>query len=246
MTKICWPLFLALVLGVACDDGDSMFPSVENPDALNQIVCIGDSRVEGFRPDYESYRFPLWKILVENDVSFDLIGTRADQQDYPDFMGKAFDRDHLAEGGATTATIDAFLAQAGSLNPDIALLGIGGNDLLDNADEPDIVEQTLENVAANIDDIRALNQDVVILIEQIAPGRSDIMDEATQNLFSTYNEGIIQLANDRNTTDAPVISIDMASGWNDSFMADEVHYNEAGAERVALRYYDALQPYLQQ
>ena len=32
----------------------------------------------------------------------------------------------------------------------------------------------------------------------------------------------------------------MATGWNDSYLADDIHYNAMGAEVVATRYSDAL------
>jgi hypothetical protein len=37
-----------------------------------------------------------------------------------------------------------------------------------------------------------------------------------------------------------VIVVDMATGFTDIFLADEIHYNEAGAEFIANRYYEAL------
>ena len=41
-------------------------------DSINKILPLGASRVEGARPDYESFRYELWKDLVENDWVFDL------------------------------------------------------------------------------------------------------------------------------------------------------------------------------
>jgi len=33
----------------------------------------------------------------------------------------------------------------------------------------------------------------------------------------------------------------MASNWSDEYMADAVHYNEAGAKEVAGRYFEAME-----
>ena len=35
--------------------------------SINKIMSLGASRVEGERPNFESYRYDLWKILVENN-----------------------------------------------------------------------------------------------------------------------------------------------------------------------------------
>jgi hypothetical protein len=37
-----------------------------------------------------------------------------------------------------------------------------------------------------------------------------------------------------------VVSVDMATGFDDSFLADMVHYNQQGASFISERYYDIL------
>ena len=46
------------------------------------------------------------------------------------------------------------------------------------------------------------------------------------------------------TTNSKVVIVDMASTWSDAYMADEVHYNEAGSAEVAGRYFEAMKPLL--
>ena len=43
---------------------------------------------------YESYRYELWKNLVENNYNFDFIGTQVDNGSYEDYDGQNFDVDH--------------------------------------------------------------------------------------------------------------------------------------------------------
>ena len=38
-------------------------------------MSLGSSRVEGERPNFESYRYELWKKLIDNNFTFDFIGT---------------------------------------------------------------------------------------------------------------------------------------------------------------------------
>jgi hypothetical protein len=59
-----------LVIGISmmmlnsCDKDDSTEP--EN-NSINKIMLLGDSREEGSRPDFESFRYELWKNLLDND-----------------------------------------------------------------------------------------------------------------------------------------------------------------------------------
>ena len=57
-------------------------------------MILGASRVEGDRPNYESFRYELWKDLIENNWTFDFIGTQLDSRFYPLFNNLNFDTDH--------------------------------------------------------------------------------------------------------------------------------------------------------
>ncbi|MEL6276671.1 MAG: hypothetical protein AAFU03_16355, partial [Bacteroidota bacterium] len=90
-------------LFLCCEDDTPPGPSMVGEGI--KILPIGDSRVEGARPEFESYRYELWKNLVENNWEFDFVGTRTDGSDYPTFMGKSFDFDHEGTGGEITSGI---------------------------------------------------------------------------------------------------------------------------------------------
>ncbi len=59
-------------------------------------------------------------------------------------------------------------------------------------------------------------------------------------IFNQNREDILNLANAQSTVNSKVIAVDMSTGFTDNFLADDVHYNEAGAEFIANRYYEAL------
>ncbi|MDA0780440.1 MAG: hypothetical protein O2810_06320 [Bacteroidetes bacterium] len=42
-----------------------------------------------------------------------------------------------------------------------------------------------------------------------------------------------------------MIAVDMATGFSDKFLADNIHYNVEGAKFVAEKYYDKLILYLE-
>ena len=62
-------LLLSAFLVFACDNADDISPKPIST-SINKIMCLGASRVEGARPDFESYRFDLWKELKDNNWTF--------------------------------------------------------------------------------------------------------------------------------------------------------------------------------
>ena len=211
--------------------------------SINKIMPLGASRVEGYRPEYESYRYELWKDLSENGWTFDYIGTQSDEADYPLYNGDEFDIDHEGRGGWTSGQIlnelNDWLNDTGS--PDIVLFSSpGGNDALSNLP----YEEAKENINGIIDILQAKNPNVTIIIEQMAPGHSDIMNTQLTNYFIQLQQEVINIANNQTTSNSKVVAVDMYSGFNDTYLADDVHYNEAGAEFIANRYYNVLESYL--
>lgn len=117
----------------------------------------------------------------------------------------------------------------------------GGNDALQGAS----LESILPNINAIIDKIQAHNPNVTIIIEQMAPAKSSFMDEELTAIFEQIHTLIAQIAITQTTETSIVIPIDMASGFSDDFLADDVHYNTKGAKFIAEKYYDKLIPYLE-
>ena len=63
--------------------------------------------------------------------------------------------------------------------------------------------------------------------------------------FESLQEDVVTIATEQTTDNSQIIVVDMATGFNDSLLADAVHYNEAGARFIADRYYAALVNVLQ-
>ena len=230
-----------LLLNCSNDEGSTQKP-ISN--SINKIMSLGASRVEGARPEFESFRYELWKDLKENDWTFDFIGTQSDVASYPIFNSENFDIDHEGRGGWTSGQIlnelNNWLNQVGS--PNIVLFSTpGGNDILESLD----YSQTLSNINAIIDILQTNNPNVTIIIEQPAQGRSDFMTTEFTNAFNQIRQDVVTIANAQTTTTSQVIAINMFTGFNDNYLADEVHYNEAGAEFIATRYYNLLEGILE-
>ena len=214
-------------------------------DSINKILPLGASRVEGARPDYESFRYELWKDLVENDWVFDFIGTQSDQADYPTFSGKDFDRDHEGRGGWTSGQIleglPGWLEQTGG--PDVVLFSSpGGNDMLEGLD----FDNAASNINQIIDELRAANPEVIIVIEEMAPGLQELFNSAELSAYyAGLHELVSSIVSEKSTDSSPIIPIDMHTGFSDELLADDVHYNETGANFIASRYYEVLNEVLQ-
>lgn len=208
--------------------------------SINKILPLGASRVEGARPDFESYRYELWKDLVGNDWTFDFIGSRQDNANYATFNGSVFDTDHEGRGGFTSGEILAGIRSWLDITgpPDVVLFSSpGGNDILNGASS---LEQTVSNVNAIIDILQESNPNVTILIEELAPAKSGFMTSQQMTNFTAMQQEARTIANQQSTTTSRVISVDMFTGFSDALLADDVHYNTAGADFIATRYYRAL------
>ena len=206
------------------------------------ILPLGDSRVAGDRPVYESYRYELWKNLLDNGWTFDLVGDQLDGAEYPAYNSLSFDPDHAGVSGATSGQTLTRVRETITVEnaPDIVLLGIGGNDYLQGAGTP---EEAIDNINAIIDHLQGVNPEVIIFLEQIAPALSFFMFPSVQADFDQFNADILVTAAEQSDGSSIVIAVDMAADWSDAYLADIVHYNETGAKVVADRYDAAMDAY---
>ena len=74
-------LFIILLIIFSCNNENVITP-IETTAPLSvtttKIMSLGASRVEGDRPNYESYRYELWKLLIDGNWNFDYVGTQSD------------------------------------------------------------------------------------------------------------------------------------------------------------------------
>jgi lysophospholipase L1-like esterase len=235
-----WALIGFVMVGlISCGDEPILQTNTNTNTTINKIMALGASRVEGNRPKYESFRYETWKDLIENNYSIDFIGTQNDPGSYPVVKNFDFDPDHQGRGGWTTGDIldqlESDLDLAGT--PDVVLFSSpGGNDALQNLP----YDEAIGNINEIVDILQEVNPNVTLIIEQMAPGRTDIMTEDLLNYFNQLQDEILIIAKNKATTTSQVIAVDMFSGFTDAMLADDVHYNTKGAMFIAQRYYDVL------
>lgn len=239
MKKSIFPIAIALFFFSSCNkESDELTVDKPVSNSKNKIMPLGASRVEGNRPEYESYRYELWKDLVAGGHTFDFIGTQTDAGSYPKINGNSFDPDHEGYGGATSADLLSGINSRLQLDiPDIVLFSSpGGNDALEALP----ISNAIANINAIIDAIQSANPNVTIIIEQLAPGKNSIMTPALRSYMELLQAEVLVIAQNQSTTNSKVIPVDMYTGFTQNMLADDVHYNAAGAQFIADRYYGVL------
>ena len=200
--------------------------------------CKKDNEQEN--NSYESYRYELWKNLVDNNYNFDFVGRQKDYGTYEEYSGEEFDNDHEGAGGYESedvlATIDEILAAISS--PDIVLLSIGGNDLLDGGNLP---SEPIANIVEIVGKLQSHNSNITVFLEQIAAANAETMTNSLTTTLNDFNSQISSIADSLTTSSSKVIAIDMYSNFRESYLADDVHYNEAGAKFIADIYFGGIQ-----
>lgn len=232
---------VCLLILNSCDSEDSIRLQTKS---INKIISLGASRVTGNSPLHESFRYELWKDLTENNWTFDFIGTQTDKASYPTFNNLSFDKNHEGRASWTSKQIlndmNNWLSKTGP--PDIVLFSSpGGNDALQNLP----YDQIISNIYEIVDVLQNANPNVSIIIEQTAPAKSKHMTGHLKWYADQMEIDLLTIASNSSTSSSKVIAIDMYTGFTDSLLADAVHYNEAGADFIASRYYKVLQNILE-
>lgn len=235
-------LFLLLICTLSCDKKDEEEESVGYTRIFplrNKIMSLGASRVQGATPDYESFRYDLWKLLVEKNWKFNFIGTQKDESAYPLEGEVTFDPDHEGHAGYTSQDIRNELPKWLERTPVpniVVFSSPGGNDALTEIP----IEETLSNIRVIIEMLQARNPEVTIVLEEMAPPSSEFRTSEIDNYLKIIWEEIPKIASEYNTTTSLVVPIDMHTGFNDEYLVDAFHYNKAGAEFIARRHYNLL------
>ena len=237
---------ICLLIGCQSDQLDQINANKEENtnDIPNKIMPLGASRVQGLTPLFESYRFELWKDLIDGGWDFDYIGTETETGSYPNYENLSFDPDHQGKMSWTSEKIfeelESILHETGY--PDIVLFSSpGGNDILDGLP----YENVIENINDIIDLFQDRNPDIVILIEQLAPGKTSFMTPELTLIFDKAVLDVETIAQEQTDENSLVIPVNMFEGFADRYLADDIHYNTEGAEFIAQRYYEVLENVLE-
>jgi len=207
----------------------------------NRIVCIGDSITQA-EVGYKSYRYELWKMLIDSGVSFDLVGSITNNYNgistCPDYLGNVFDRDHESRWGWRADEILASLpGWLSGYTADIALIHIGSNDM----DQGNAHSTTRSEIIQIITALRADNPNITLVLCKLIPWNGKTAQ--IQDLNDNY---ITSIPAEVGTTQSPVVLVDQFASFSLStdMQNDKIHPNASGELKIAQKFYDALRPLL--
>lgn len=192
---------------------------------------IGDSITEG-AVAFSVYRYPLWEKLVGAGYLVEYVGskksaTRIGPMAHEGYSGKN------AEFLATIVPGNFEQHPA-----DIVLIHTGHNYSAEEAPVPKIVAATESMIGA----FRKTNPRVIVLLAQVIPSGK----LPKYSYLPQLNLELGKLAQRLNRPGQPVITVDQAKGFDPATdtIADKVHPNAKGAEKMAQRWFEALTPLL--
>src|SRR5262245_1456626 len=196
-----------------------------------RILPLGDSVTSSFGP-HSSYRYWLWHKLTDNGFNVDFVGTQFGVADgvpeNPDF-----DQDHEGHPGWTTTdglnNVDSIAA---ATQPDIVLLDLGANDVIQGVPIPTIIAQ----LKLIIEHLRAANPNVKVLVAEPTP----YVGENSRQM-SKLKGAISHMAKVENQPGSKVCAVNLFGGFSvrsDTF--DGMHPDESGENKIANRFYGAL------
>nr|WP_255488021.1 SGNH/GDSL hydrolase family protein [Pontibacter sp. KCTC 32443] len=212
-------------------------------------MCLGNSITQADN-EHTSYRFPLWKKLVDAGIDVEFVGSHATNfgglspAQGTVYKGKTFTNrneghwgwraDEILYGkdGNTNNKLQSWLT---AYTPDIALIHLGTNDIFQGHS----IVSTIDEIDLVIQLIREKNPNVTILLAQLIP--SNLSHDNINQRLITLNSEIAILAEELNTLASPVILVDQHTDFDAAqYTYDDVHPNEQGEEAMAQCWFDAL------
>jgi lysophospholipase L1-like esterase len=188
-----------------------------------KIMPLGDSITDGYNVP-GGYRINLWQRLAAGGYTTDFVGSG--------FNGPASlgDHDHEGHSGWRIDQIDAnIVGWLQAYAPRTILLHIGTNDMNQNYD----VANAPARLSALIDKIRANDPGVELFVAQITP-ESDATQEARVQAYNAAIPGIVAQKG------AQTHLVDQHSAITTADLADGVHPNAGGYDKMGARWYSAL------
>ncbi len=223
--------FALLLIVSACGDASTSLT----------IMPIGDSITSG-ETGWSTYRCYLDGMLRDAGVSFDFVG----RQSAPYRTGQygcpvVFDQDHEGWWGYTVDQVidSGVTASVEDLQPDVALIHLGTNDLYYSQGPT----STAEELESFITGLQAVSPDITILVAQIIPcNPGPVPEYGTKCSEETpaFNDLLASFTG-LSTDESSVIVVDMETDFSLNDLRDKWHPTDAGDEIMAGRWMKALQ-----
>jgi lysophospholipase L1-like esterase len=196
---------------------------------------IGDSITYGVSQPiiFSGYRDLLYALLDDVDYTVDFVGTQIDTHN-----ANIPDPHHQSHRGFRIDQISAGLNEwLGRIDdPDVVLLMVGTNDFLQNYQ----TAQASNRLNALITDIASARPFAKIIVASIVPNTSNPAVEAAQ---LSFNATIPTIVGNQVSLGRDIHFVDMhAALTNADISSDGIHPTEAGYDKMANAWFDAITP----
>lgn len=201
--------------------------------APTRIMAVGDSITAG-ADFFSCYRYPLWEKLFAAGYVVEFVGTQTSETRVGPLA-------HEGYGGKNTEFLAATVPEHFRAHPaDIVLLHSGHNHTVEEAPVAGIVAATERLIAA----FREVNPRVTVLLAQVIPAGK----LPKYSYLPELNVALAALAHRLDRPDARIALVDQTRGfnWEADTVADKVHPNARGAEKMAEAWFQALRRILPQ
>ena len=192
-----------------------------------RIMAVGDSITAG-ADFFSCYRYPLWEKLFAAGYVVEFTGTQHSETRVGPLA-------HEGYGGKDTAYLARTVPEHFRAQPaDIVLLHSGHNHSVEEQPVPLILAATEDLIAS----FRAVNPRVTVLLAQVIPAGK----LPKYAYLPELNAALVRLAARLDRPDRRVVLVDQAAGfdWTTDTVADKVHPNAAGAEKMAQVWFETL------
>jgi lysophospholipase L1-like esterase len=225
-----------------------------------RIMCLGNSITQG-NNDFASYRFELWKMLVQAGVEFEFVGSHntnygGQSPGYgTELQGQTFTNyneghwgwsaDQILNGNNEQPNAGKLSDWLTNYTPDFVLMHLGTNDMFRN--HP--IDETLNELREVVRLLRATNPNVTILLAKLIPADAGAAGPGAANNIILFNEEIPGLVQELSSAASPVLLVDQFTGFDATKGADTwdgIHPDESGEVKMAQRWFDTLYPLLVQ
>jgi lysophospholipase L1-like esterase len=192
-----------------------------------RVMPLGDSITDGAQVP-GGYRIGLWQHLANGQYTVDFVGS---QFNGPSGLG---DHDHQGHPGWRIDQIDAnVVSWLNAQNPQTVLLHIGTNDIVQNFN----LSAAPNRLSTLIDRITDTVPTAEVFVAQIIPLSNSTQDAAVR----TFNAAIPGIVQSKVNAGKRVHLVDMYSALTTADLIDGVHPTSGGYDKMAARWYSALQ-----
>jgi lysophospholipase L1-like esterase len=202
-------------------------PTVSGTPVTVKIMPLGDSITDGFTVA-GAYRIKLWSNIINNGYAADFVGSLSNG---PASLG---DKNHEGHSGWRIDQIDTNInAWMDTYKPQIVLLHIGTNDIAQNynlANAPNRVGALIDKICAK------LPAGGKLYVAKIIPLSTADWNQKV-NSFNLQVAGIVQTKANQGK---PVYNVDMYSALTTADLADGVHPNLTGYNKMGDVWFSAI------